>query len=165
MKLPVYERMVPFSLPPVGFSLGHRALALTAEAMRTRVSRGTQRMADSEVVQLQLGEASAAIEVATLVMHARREASMALLRSGRTIADADILRNRRDISFALHELRRGVECLVDISGARTVYDTDRLRMLVRDLDTITTHYTVSRQAAMVPYGRMLLGFPPQEAEA
>jgi len=157
--------LVPFSLPPVGFSAGRRALALTAEAMRTRLSRGMRRMADSEVVQLQFGEAAAAIEVATLVLHARREESMAILRRGRAITDADILRNRRDITFALHELRRGVERLVEISGARTVYDTDPLQMLVRDIQTITTHYTVSRHTAMVPYGRMLLGLPPEAGEA
>ena len=141
-----------------------RALALTAEAMRTRLSRGMRRMADSEVVQLQLGEAAAAIELATLVLHVRRDESLAILHSGRAITEADILRNRRDITFALHELRRGVERLVEISGARTVYDSDKLQMLVRDIQTITTHYTVSRHAAMVPYG-LLLGLPPEAGEA
>jgi hypothetical protein len=36
---------------------------------------------------------------------------------------------------------------------------------VRDIHTITTHYTVSRHAAMVPYGRMLLGLAPEAGEA
>jgi alkylation response protein AidB-like acyl-CoA dehydrogenase len=157
--------LVPFSLAPVGFPLGRRALALTAPALRTRLSRGMRRMADSEVVQLQLGEAGAAIEVATLVLHARRDESMAILRTDRAITDADILRNRRDITFALHELRRGVDRLVEISGARTVYDTDKLQMLARDLQAIMTHYTVSRHAAMVPYGRLLLGLAPEAGEA
>jgi 3-hydroxy-9,10-secoandrosta-1,3,5(10)-triene-9,17-dione monooxygenase len=121
--------LVPFSLAPVGFPLGRRALALTAEAMRTRLQRGMRRMADSEVVQLHLGKAGAAIEVANLVLHARRDESMAILRS------------------------------------RTVYDTDRLQMLARDLQAIMTHYTVSRQAAMVPYGRLLLGLAPEAGEA
>ena len=133
--------------------------------MRTRLSRGMRRMADSEVVQLQLGQAAAAIELATLVLHARRDASLAILHSGRAITEADILRNRRDITFALHELRRGVERLVEISGARTVYDSDKLQMLARDLQTIVTHYTVSRHVAMVPYGRLLLGLPPEAGEA
>jgi alkylation response protein AidB-like acyl-CoA dehydrogenase len=157
--------LVPFSLAPVGFSPGRRALAVTAEALRTRLSRGVRRMADSEVVQLQLGEAGAAIEVATLVLHARREESMAILRSGRAILDDDILRNRRDITFALHEVRRGVDRLVEITGARAVYDSDPLQMLARDLQAIMTHYTVNRQAAMVPYGRLLLGLAPEAGEA
>jgi len=28
-----------------------------------------------------------------------------------------------------------------------------------------THYTVNRQAAMVPYGRLLLGLAPEAGEA
>ncbi len=157
--------LVPFSLAPVGFPLGRRALALTAAALRGRLSRGMRNVADSEVVQSQLGEAAAAIEVASLVLHARRDDSMAIMRSGRAITEADILRNRRDITYALHELRRGVDRLVEINGARSVYDTDALQMLVRDIHTILTHYTVSRQAVMVPYGRMLLGLPPDTGEA
>ena len=157
--------LVPFSLAPVGFTLGRRALALTAVALRTRLSRGLRPVAGSEVVQSQLGEAAAAIEVATLVLHARRDASMALLHGGRPITEADILRNRRDITYALHEVRRGVDRLVEINGARTVYDSDALQMLVRDIQTISTHYTVSRHAAMVPYGRLLLGLPPDTGEA
>jgi alkylation response protein AidB-like acyl-CoA dehydrogenase len=157
--------LVPFSLAPVGFPLGRRALALTAAALRGRLSRGMRNVADSEVVQSQLGEAAAAIEVASLVLHARRDDSIAIMRSGRAITEADILRNRRDITYALHELRRGVDRLVEINGARSVYDTDALQMLVRDIHTILTHYTVSRQAVMVPYGRMLLGLPPDAGEA
>jgi 3-hydroxy-9,10-secoandrosta-1,3,5(10)-triene-9,17-dione monooxygenase len=157
--------LVAFSLTPVGFALGRRALALTAEGLRARLSRGMQKVADSEVVQLQLGEAAAAIEVAILALHARRDEAMAIMRSGQKITTADILRNRRDITYALHALRRGVDRLVEINGARTVYDNDRLQMLVRDIHAITTHYTVSRQAAMVPYGRLLLGLAPDAGEA
>jgi hypothetical protein len=114
---------------------------------------------------MQLGEAGAAIEVATLVLRTRREESMAILRSGRAILDDDILRNRRDITFALHEVRRAVDRLVEITGARAVYDNDPLQMLTRDIQAILTHYTVSRQAAMVPYGRLLLGLTPEAGEA
>ena len=156
---------MPFSLAPVGFSPSRRALAVTVEALRARLSRGMRRMVDSEVVQLQVGEAGAAIEVATLVLHTRRKESMAILRSGRAILDDDILRNRRDVTFALHDVRRGVDRLVEITGARVVYDTDPLQMLVRDLQAIMTHYMVSRRAAMVPYGRLLLGLSPEAGEA
>jgi 3-hydroxy-9,10-secoandrosta-1,3,5(10)-triene-9,17-dione monooxygenase len=157
--------LVPLSLAPVGFTLGRRALALTADGLRTRLSRGLRQIAASEVVQSQLGEAAAAIEVATLVLHASRAATMEILHGTPKITEADILRNRRDITFALHGLRRGVDRLVEINGARTVYDDDKLQMLVRDIQTIATHYTVSRHAAMVPYGRMLLGLEPDPGEA
>jgi hypothetical protein len=62
-------------------------------------------------------------------------------------------------------LRRGVERLAELSGARSVYDTDPLQSLWRDLVTICSHTVVSRHGSMVPYGRMLLGLPPAAGEA
>jgi hypothetical protein len=50
-----------------------------------------------------------------------------------------------------------VDALIEISGARSVYDTDPLQSLFRDCATIGTHIVVSRQGAMVPYGRLMLG--------
>ena len=157
--------LVPFSLPAVGFSLARRALAHVPAAIRARLSRGVRDLADSEVVQMALGEASAAIDLATLTMHTRRDDSMAVIASGRPITADDIMRNRRDIAYATAQLRQGVEKLVEVLGSRIVYDSDPLQPLLRDILTISTHSVVHRQLAMVPYGRMLLGFPPGTGEA
>jgi hypothetical protein len=46
--------------------------------------------------------------------------------------------------------------LCELDGARWVYDNDELGAIRRDVMTILTHYAASRQAAMAPYGRMLL---------
>ena len=151
--------LTPFSLGPVAFSLAQRALAHVPASLRARLSRGVRDVADSEFVQLQLGEAAAAIDLACLVMHARRDDCIAALGSGRKIVADDVLRIRRDITYCTHQLRLGVDMLVEISGARTVYDTDVLGALQRDIHTICTHTVVARQMGMVPYGRMLLGLP------
>jgi alkylation response protein AidB-like acyl-CoA dehydrogenase len=157
--------LAPFSLPCVAFTLGRRALDLVAGSLRTRVSRGTRALAESEVVQQQLGEAAAEIETAILVMRTRRDYSLALVESGAAIPAEEAMRNRRDITFAVWQLRRGVERLVELAGARTVYDTEPLQCLWRDVVTISTHTVVSRHLGMVPYGRMLLGLPPAPGEA
>lgn len=157
--------VVPFSLTPVAFTLGRRALNLVAGSLSTRLSRGTRRLAESEVVQQQLGEAAAEIETAVLVMHARREETRTLVDSPAAIPPEAVLRNRRDVAFAVWQLRRGVERLAELSGARAVYDTDPLQSLWRDVVTICTHTAVSRHVAMVPYGRLLLGLPPAAGEA
>lgn len=157
--------LVPFSLTPVAFTLGRRALDLVADSLSTRVSRGTRRLAESEVVQQQLGEAAAEIETAILIMHTRREHSIALVESGAAIPHDAVLRNRRDIAFAVWQLHRAVERLVELSGARAVYDWDPLQGLWRDIATICTHTVASRHGAMVPYGRLLLGLPPAAGEA
>ena len=156
--------LVPFSLPAVAFTLARRALALAAGDLSARVSRNTRGLGESEVVQQQLGEASAEIETATLIMRARRAESLALVDAEVAIPPDAAVRNRRDIALAVWQLRRGVERLVELSGARTVYDAEPLQGLWRDLATISTHTVVSRHLAMVPYGRMLMGLPPPPGE-
>jgi 3-hydroxy-9,10-secoandrosta-1,3,5(10)-triene-9,17-dione monooxygenase len=157
--------VVPFSLTPVAFTLGRRALEFVAKSLSTRISRGTRMLAESEFVQQQLGDAAAEIETAILIMHARREATRTLVDSGAAVPPEAVLRNRRDIAFAAWQVRRGVERLVELSGARAVYDTDPLQSLWRDVVTICTHTAVSRHVSMVPYGRLLLGLPPAAGEA
>jgi alkylation response protein AidB-like acyl-CoA dehydrogenase len=156
--------LVPFSLPSVAFTLGRRALDLVARSLSTRVSRGTRMLAESEVVHQQLGEAATEIETAVLIMQARREETRALVDSCAPVPPDAVLRNRRDIALAVWQLRRGVERLAELSGARSVYDTDPLQSLWRDLVTICSHTVVSRHGSMVPYGRMLLGLPPAAGE-
>jgi alkylation response protein AidB-like acyl-CoA dehydrogenase len=149
--------LVPFSLPPVLFTLARRALHLVPETLRGRISRGMNEVAASEVVQMRLGEAAAAIDAAVLIMHTRRAESIEAIEAGTAISAEAVARNRRDIAFAAEQLRRGVDALIEISGARSVYDTDPLQSLFRDCATIGTHIVVSRQGAMVPYGRLMLG--------
>jgi 3-hydroxy-9,10-secoandrosta-1,3,5(10)-triene-9,17-dione monooxygenase len=157
--------LVPFSLPNVMFTLGRRALTLVPEVQRTRISRGVQAVAASEVVQMRLGEASAAIDAAVMLMRTQRAQAVAAVDGGATITPEDVARARRDVTFAADLLRRGVETLVEISGSNAVYDADPLQPLLRDVLTIATHTVVSRQGAMVPYGRIMLGLPPPAGEA
>jgi 3-hydroxy-9,10-secoandrosta-1,3,5(10)-triene-9,17-dione monooxygenase len=148
--------LVSYSLPPVAIALGRRALAIAAEALAGRVSRGVTRLADSEVVQVVLGEAAAAIDAATLMLHAGRDATTEAVSSGRRITAAEALRARRDMVWAQHQVGRAVEQLCELDGARWVYDSDELGAIRRDLMTILTHHAASRPAAMAPYGQILL---------
>jgi len=46
--------------------------------------------------------------------------------------------------------------LVEVCGARSVYDTDMLATIRRDVLTVLTHNVASRQAAMSAWGRRTL---------
>jgi len=153
--------LVSYSLPPVAIALGRRALDIACAALAGRVSRGVTKVAESEVAQMAIGEAAAAIDVATLLLHTGRESSTAAVSSGRRITGAEALRARRDMTFAQHQVGWALERLCELSGARWLYDTDPLQEIRRDVMTILTHHAASRQAAMVPYGRMLLGQHPK----
>jgi alkylation response protein AidB-like acyl-CoA dehydrogenase len=149
--------LVSYSLPPVCIALGRRALDVACAALAIRVSRGVTRVAASEVVQMAIGEAAAAIDAATLLLHTGRDSSTAEVSSGRKITPAEALRARRDMVFAQHQAGWAVSRLCEMDGARWVYDSDELGAIRRDVMTILTHHAASRQAAMAPYGRMLLG--------
>jgi 3-hydroxy-9,10-secoandrosta-1,3,5(10)-triene-9,17-dione monooxygenase len=148
--------LVSYSLPPVAIALGRRALDVACAALAGRVSRGVTKLADSEVVQMAIGEAAAAIDVATMLLHTGRESSTAAVSSGRKITEAEALRARRDMVFAQHQVSWAVDRLCEMNGARWVYDSDQLGAIRRDIMTILTHHAASRQAAMAPYGKMLL---------
>jgi alkylation response protein AidB-like acyl-CoA dehydrogenase len=148
--------LVSYSLPPVAIALGRRALDVACASLAGRVSRGVTRVAESEVVQMVIGEAAAAIDVATLLLHTGRESSTATVSSGRKITEAEALRARRDMVYAQHQVGWALDRLCEVDGARWVYDNDELGAIRRDVMTILTHHAASRQAAMAPYGKMLL---------
>ena len=144
---------VSYSLPPVAIALGRRALDIACAVAGGRVSRGVTRLAESEVVQMTVGEAAAAIDAATLLLHTGRDDSTAAVSSGRTDH-----RGRGVARAPRHGLRAapgrlGDRAAVRNGGARWVYDSDPLRAIRRDVMTILTHHAASRQAAYAPYGR------------
>jgi 3-hydroxy-9,10-secoandrosta-1,3,5(10)-triene-9,17-dione monooxygenase len=147
---------VNYSLPPVAIALGNRALAVALGNLRARISRGVARKSESEFVQIMVAEAAAAIDAATLILHSGRDAAEALVTRGEPIAQEYVLRARRDMTFAQHQVQWAVERLVEVCGARSVYDADPLGAIRRDLLTVLTHSIAGRQAAMGAWGRRAL---------
>ena len=148
--------MVNYSLPPVAIALGRHALAVALESLRARVSRGITAMAASEFVQMTVAEAAAAIDAATLTMHSGRDLAEALVEKGEPIPPEFVMRTRRDMTHAQHQVQAAVERLVEVCGARSVYDTEPLASIRRDLLTVLTHNIASRQAAMGAWGKWAL---------
>jgi hypothetical protein len=148
--------MVNYSLPPVAIALGRRALAVAIESLRGRVSRGTTLMSASEFVQMTVAEAAATIDSATLTMVSGRAAADEMVTQGNPVPPEFVTRARRDMTYAQHQVQRAVEQLVEVCGARSVYDSDALATIRRDLLTVLTHNVASRQAAMGAWGRWAL---------
>jgi 3-hydroxy-9,10-secoandrosta-1,3,5(10)-triene-9,17-dione monooxygenase len=149
--------MVNYSLPPVAIVLGNRALQVALATLRGKVSRGVNALAASEFVQMTVAEAAAAIDAATLTMHSGRARAEALIAKQEPIPQEYVLRTRRDMTYAQHQVQRAVEKLVEVCGAQSVYDTDPLAQIRRDILTVLTHNIASRQAAMGAWGRSVLG--------
>jgi hypothetical protein len=60
------------------------------------------------------------------------------------------------MTYAQHQVAWAIDRLCELSGARSVYDSDPLSQIRRDVQTMLTHTAASRQAAMTPYGQMLM---------
>jgi alkylation response protein AidB-like acyl-CoA dehydrogenase len=148
--------MVNYSLPPVAIALGKRALHLALATLRSKVSRGVNALASSEFVQMTVAEAAAAIDAATLTMQSGRARAEALIAKQEPIPQEYVLRTRRDMTYAQHQVQRAVEKLVEVCGAQSVYDTDPLAQIRRDTLTVLTHIVASRQAAMGAWGKQAL---------
>jgi 3-hydroxy-9,10-secoandrosta-1,3,5(10)-triene-9,17-dione monooxygenase len=148
--------LVNYSLPPVAIALGRRALAVAMDSLRDRVSRGTTQMSGSEFVQMTLAEAAAAIDAATLTMYRGRTAAEELVGRGDPVQQEFVMRARRDMTYAQHQVQWAVEKLVELCGARSVYDNDMFATIRRDVLTVLTHNVASRQAAMGAWGRWAL---------
>jgi alkylation response protein AidB-like acyl-CoA dehydrogenase len=149
--------LVNYSLPPVSIALGRRALAVAIAGLRGRVSRGVRRMAASEFVQAAVGEAAAAIDAATLTLWNGRRVAEELVAEAEPILPDVVLRTRRDMTYAQHQVQWAIERLVEVCGARSVYDADALASIRRDVLTLLTHIIASRQVAMGAWGRWALG--------
>jgi 3-hydroxy-9,10-secoandrosta-1,3,5(10)-triene-9,17-dione monooxygenase len=142
--------LVPFVLPAVAFALARKALSILPGSLHARG------MAQSDILHLQLGEAAAHIETANLIFATRRAESVTRVDAGGSIEEANVLRNRRDVTLAFGLLKKGIQRLAAINGARTVYDDDPLQSILLDITAISTHIIVNEQAAMVPFGRWMM---------
>jgi len=148
--------LVSYSLPPVCIASGRRALDRVCRSLVGRLSRGVTKLAESEFVQMTIGEAAAAIDAATLLLHHGRDYTTDEVSSGRRIAEAEAVRARRDMVYAQHQVGWALERLCELSGARWVYDSDPLQEIRRDVMTILTHHAASRPAGYAPYGHLRL---------
>ena len=149
--------LVNYSLPPVAIALGRKALAVALASLQGRVSRGVTRMAASEYVHITVAEAAAAIDAASLTMWHGRQSAEQRVASGQPIPPEIVHRTRRDMTYAQHQVKAAVEQLVEVCGARSVYDSDALAQIRRDILTVLTHNIASRQAALGAWGKWALG--------
>ncbi len=147
----------PFSQPPVVLALARRLLGMVTEMVKTRVSRGVSRVADSEVTHVKLAESAAEIEFAIRQFRWRCEQSVRALYSGVPIPLSERLATRRDVVYSHRLTRAATERLCELAGATFVYDESPLQPIIRDIQTCLTHGVANFELGMVPYGRSMLG--------
>ncbi|WP_167338320.1 acyl-CoA dehydrogenase family protein [Paraburkholderia oxyphila] len=146
-----------FTQLPVTLALARLVLEHTGLTMRGRVSRGMTTLSDSQIIQCKLGEAAADIDAAIFVAHRRHRHVADLIASGQSVSVQEAQAAHRDSVWANRVARRGIETLVSTTSAEIVHDRNSLQSWYRDSLTTGSHFGANWEAAMAPYGRMLLG--------
>jgi 3-hydroxy-9,10-secoandrosta-1,3,5(10)-triene-9,17-dione monooxygenase len=146
-----------FTQLPITLAIARQVLEHTATTMRGRVSRGVATLSDSQIIQCKIGEASADLDAAILVAHRRHRHVHNLMLSGTTISGQEAMAAHRDSVWANKMARQAIDTLVSTSSAEIVHDRNPLQSWYRDSLTTGSHFGANWDAAMVPYGRMLLG--------
>lgn len=105
------------------------------EFTRDKPSRfGSQKAAENDGVQTKLGEAAAEIDAAYVIT----EKMVATVFDG-FHGEIDRVRNRRDLVYVTRVLKRGVDRLFNMAGARGLKESVPLQRHWRDIHAISNH--------------------------
>jgi alkylation response protein AidB-like acyl-CoA dehydrogenase len=139
------------------------------EATRARVTRGAALskpapMAEIPTIQLRLGEASASIDAARLLVDRDCKEIMATLATGDALTQEQRARNKGDLGFATQLSLRAVDRLFEASGGGALFAEGRIQRFWRDIHAGAMHISMNWDAVGALYGRVSLGLPPGPAQ-
>ena len=145
---------VPFAAITIGIAEGF--LEEYLRYTRPRKSRGTP-MAELMGTQIAAGRAAAEIEAAARLNITTAREVMAMLARGEPVPQRQRFRVRCNAAIAAQLALGAVQQLFNMAGGRTLYQSNALQRLVRDMLAAATHYGLDWNIAAANYGRDLLG--------
>lgn len=152
------EPLFPLGVLSPTLGAASALLELVTENMKSKAVVGWhyQNQAGSEVLVYQLGEA--AMEIDSAWLHIRRAASyMDEVAQTRVLTGFDKARIQADCGYAMQQLRRAGERLMDIAGPSGFADGNPLVRFWRDLSFASRHNALNSRLSLELYGRALLG--------
>jgi 3-hydroxy-9,10-secoandrosta-1,3,5(10)-triene-9,17-dione monooxygenase len=159
--LPVFS-LFPFVLSGVGLGNAQACLDDYVEIARHRASTYNRaKLGDMQSTQIKIGEASAKIDAARLIMRTNCIDAMADARRGHVPDIAAKTRLRRDGAFSINLCTEAVSLLFAASGARSLFKSGTLQRQFRDAHAVNSHLAFNFDAAGTNYGRVALGLPSE----
>jgi 3-hydroxy-9,10-secoandrosta-1,3,5(10)-triene-9,17-dione monooxygenase len=146
----------PFAAITIGIAEGFIAEYL--RYTRPRKSRGTP-MAELMGTQIAAGRATAEVEAAARLNIGTAREVMALLARGEPVPPRQRFRMRCNAAIAAQLALGAVQQLFNMAGGRTLYQTNGLQRLMRDMIAAASHYGLDWNIAAANYGRDLLTSP------
>jgi 3-hydroxy-9,10-secoandrosta-1,3,5(10)-triene-9,17-dione monooxygenase len=120
-------------------------------------------MAKSEVIQLRIAEASAAVEAARALMRARIDWILSKAARGETFSDIERASIARDRAFVVRLCMQAVNGLFDVSGGHALFLSEPLQRAHRDAQAVAHRAGLTLEVVGPTYGRVALATPPAEA--
>jgi 3-hydroxy-9,10-secoandrosta-1,3,5(10)-triene-9,17-dione monooxygenase len=151
---------VILTFPALG--IARAAIDLFIERLGPRGIQYTSYTKQSEapLTHLQLGEASAKLDAAELVIKNVLEEIEAYAAAGR-YPDAKVrLRHRRDSAYASRQIWEGVDLLANASGGTLAQAKSLLNRFWRDARIANLHGVLNTEANFEHFGRVLVGLEP-----
>jgi 3-hydroxy-9,10-secoandrosta-1,3,5(10)-triene-9,17-dione monooxygenase len=153
-KLPTMA-LLPFTLtaPVVGIAQG----AVDEFTRLMRGKSGPGRTADSVAVQIRLGEATAEVDAAKLLV--RHNAAELIERASKdeTPSELEQARYRLSYAFAVKLSLQAVNRLFEASGGHSLYDSEAMQRFHRDAHAASHQTALYWDALAEGYGRAALG--------
>jgi alkylation response protein AidB-like acyl-CoA dehydrogenase len=139
------------------------------DGMRDRVTRGaamgaSKNVAEFQSIQLRIAEASSSINAAeTLVLRDTKEI-MDIMSAGKELTEAQRVRNKGNIAFAVKLSVQAVDLLFESVGGQGLNSQNRVQRAWRDIHAASKHISMNWDAVATLYGRSQLGLPPGPAQ-
>ena len=155
------RRTAGLGLAAIGVGAARAMLDEFIAAARQRVSRAGP-VAHDQWVQLQTAEAAAALAAAELLLVAAARRTMEILGRGESLGVEQRTTNKRDSGYAAKLARDSADRLFAIAGGNSLFLTNAVQRLYRDMHAATAHAALRWEIAATPFGRAALGAPPVE---
>ena len=163
---PMYRvPLVPYlsytaAAPALGLGLG--ALDAYRDYLQERVSMVGEKQLDKPAAQIRLARADMELKAAEALLDSGVKRLLDCARRGDTFTVAQRAGFRAEACYIATMVKGVVDSLCEASGARSQFEDHPLQRFQRDINTLRGHIVFDLDNTMEMYGRVLLGFEPNQ---
>lgn len=150
--------LLTFTLASPVLGMAQGALDMFEAHIRDAVSaRDGKKRAEASHIQMRLGEASAEVYMARLILHHDTQEIFARARCGGMPTLEERARYRRDQAYMAKLCVQAVNRLFEVSGGQSIHEAIAIQRFHRDIHAATHHLSLTWDPVAEQYGKVRLG--------